>query len=212
MLCAVQMSQCQYWPEENYIVTKQKAWPQTSCKEATRKPIIRHNNSIVPRSKAEIEIISFSPSHKSKYLLMFINYAVNLLSSLIREMLVYSVFPLLIKLLLPIKELIKIAGFYFLALISLSSLCNLISSIRLCCVGITAKCWRIFIVYLINVYFPLLVLLDSDAVIQKSGPKTSNLNCFLSLLYCCECVIGLLININVQRSVIRKRKEKLLRQ
>ena len=140
MMCyVVQMSQCQYWPEENYIVTKQKAWPQTSCKEATRKPIIRHNNSIVPRSKAEIEIISFSPSHKSKYLLMFINYAVNLLSSLIRQMLVYSVFPLLIKLLLPIKELIKIAGFYFLALISLSSLCNLISSIRLCCVGITAK-------------------------------------------------------------------------
>ena len=127
-------------------------------------------------------------------------------------LLVYSVFPLLIKLLLPIKELIKIAGFYFLTLSSLSSLCNLISSIRLCYGGFTAKCWRIFIVYLINVYFPLLVLLDSDTVIQKSGPKTSKLNCFLSLLYCCECVIGLLININVQRSVIRKRKEKLLRQ
>ena len=54
-------------------------------------------------------------------------------------MLVYSVFPLLIKLLLPIKELIKIAGFYFLTLSSLSSLCNLISSIRLCYGGITAK-------------------------------------------------------------------------
>ena len=63
-----------------------------------------------------------------------------------------------------------------------------------------------------SVYFPLPFLLDTDTLIQKSGPKTSNLNCFLSPLYCSECVIGLLININVQRSVIRKRKEKLLRQ
>ena len=56
------------------------------------------------------------------------------------------------------------------------------------------------------------------SVIYKSGPKTSNLNCFLSLLYGCELrrlgrrVSAILININVQRSVIRKRKEKQLGQ
>ena len=123
---------------------------------------------------------------------------------------VNSVFPLLIKLLLPIKELIKIARFYLLTLLSLSVFTLKLDIIHPA--GSSAKSCRNFIVYLINVYFPLLSLLDSDTVIQKSGPKTSNLNCFLSLLYCSECVIGLLININVQRSVIRKRKEKLLWQ
>lgn len=128
----------------------------------------------------------------------------------------------LIKLLLPIKDLIKIATF------SLPSSLQPVFTLPF----MKENNLVIFVYFTSHPkqFLSLPRLLGNILWwFRNPGPRTSNLNCFLSILIplsavqrvseaadcCLDCVPAQppqLININVQRSVIRKRKEKQLWQ